>query len=133
MVADALAERITAYFASCNDDPPDVIAAHFTDDAVIFDTNHAPIRGAEAIGAFWERIRGQWDGAVWGIDRIISDGESAAIEWYMRGVGTQGPFIFRGSEHYAFEADRIAEIRQYWTFDRDVPDTGLQGYDYGPG
>lgn len=124
------AARIRAYFASCNDDAPHEIAAHFTDDAVIYDTNHAPVIGAEAIGTFWERIRGQWQGAVWGVDRVVSDGDSAAIEWHMRGEGEHGAFVFRGSEHYAFDGDLISEIRQYWTFDRASSDTGLQGYPY---
>ena len=41
-------------------------------------------------------------------------------------------FAFRGSEHYRFEGDdhRIAEIRQYWTFDPDRLDTGLIDYPY---
>ena len=123
-------ERIVAYFASCTSGSPEEIAAHFTDDAVIYDTNHAPVVGAAAIGAFWERIRGQWNGAVWGVDRVVSDGETAAIEWHMKGEVAQGPFVFRGSEHYAFDGDLIAEIRQYWTFDRGATDTGLQGYPY---
>ena len=124
------AARITAYFASCTSGTPAEIAAHFTDDAVIYDTNHAPVVGAAGIGAFWEKIRGQWNGAAWGVDSIVSDGETAAIEWHMKGDGDQGPFVFRGSEHYAFVDDLISEIRQYWTFDRSSSDTGLQGYPY---
>ena len=123
-------ERIRAYFASCNDDAPEQIAAHFTEDAAIYDTNHAPVVGAESIGSFWQRIRAQWQGAVWGVDSVVSGGETAAIEWHMRGEGADGPFVFRGSEHYAFVGDRISEIRQYWTFDRNAADTGLQGYPY---
>lgn len=124
------AGRITAYFASCTSGTPEEIAAHFSDDAIIYDTNHAPVVGAVAIGAFWERIRAQWNGAQWGVDRIVSDGETAAIEWHMRGNGARGPFVFRGSEHYSFEDDLISEIRQYWSFDRTASSTGLQGYPY---
>lgn len=125
------AARITAYFASCTSGTPEEIAAHFTDDAVIYDTNHAPVVGADEIGAFWERIRGQWQGAEWGVDSIVSDSKTAAIEWHMRGNAERVPFVFRGSEHYAFVDDLISEIRQYWTFDRAASDTGLQGYPYG--
>lgn len=119
-----------AYFADCSTGTAEQIAAHFTPDAVIWDTNHAPVRTAAGIGTFWDRIRGQWQGATWTVDRIVSDGETAAIEWTMAGVGPAGPFRFRGSEHYAFVGDRIAEIRQYWTFDPDRLDTGLVDYPY---
>ena len=124
--------RIRAYFDSCNDDPADAIAAHFTPEAVIWDTNHTPVRTAAGIGRFWDRIRGQWRGATWSVDRVVAgaDGEAAAIEWTMAGTGPTGPFRFRGSEHYAFDGDRIAEIRQYWTFDPERLDTGLVDYPY---
>jgi ketosteroid isomerase-like protein len=124
--------RIRAYFGSCNHGSPEEIAAHFTDGAVIWDTNHAPVRTADGIGRFWQRIREQWRGARWSVDRVVTDGDTAAIEWAMTGTGPDGPFRFHGSEHYAFEGDRIAEIRQYWIFDRDRLDTGLVDYPYGP-
>lgn len=123
-------DLIRAYFESCNTGTPEQIAAHFTDDATIYDTNHEPVQSAAGIGSFWEKIRAQWQGATWGVDRVVSDGETAAIEWHMAGEGERGPFVFRGSEHYTFDGDLIAEIRQYWTFDRNKSDTGLVGYSY---
>lgn len=127
-----LGARILAYFASCNHDDAAGIASHFTDDAVIWDTNHDPVRTAAGIGVFWDKIRRRWLGAVWSVDRVVSDGRSAAIEWTMAGTGPDGPFRFHGSEHYGFEAggNRIAEIRQYWIFDTERLDTGLVGYPY---
>ena len=44
-------ERIEAYFGACNEGSAADIAAHFTLDAVIWDSNLDPCRGAEAIGA----------------------------------------------------------------------------------
>lgn len=127
---DVIEARILAYFASCNTDDAAGIAAHFTDEAVIYDTNHPPVRTAAGIGRFWDKVRVRWEGAVWSVDRVVTDGETAAIEWGMAGTGHDGPFRFRGSEHYAFEGDRIAEIRQYWIFDTDRLDTGLVDYPY---
>ena len=72
-------------------------------------------------------------GVATGQGRVVVvgvDGD-AAIEWTMGGTGSEGPFRFRGSEHYAFDGDLIAEIRQYWTFDTDRLDTGLVDYPYG--
>ncbi len=127
-------ERITAYFEACGEGSPDDIASHFTSDAVIYDTNIRPMRGADDIGATWVQVRKRWQGARWTVDTIVSDGETAAIEWTMTGTepASGRAFAFRGSEHYRFEGDdhRIAEIRQYWTFDPDRLDTGLIDYPY---
>jgi hypothetical protein len=131
------AERITAYFEACGRGTAGDIASHFTPDAVIYDTNIRPFRGAEAIGDMWVRVRERWGDATWHVDSLIAgegdNGEDvAAIEWSMRGTDPDRSqaFVFRGSEHYAFEGSLIAEIRQYWTFDPAVLDTGLIDYDY---
>lgn len=124
--------RIRAYFQACGTGTAADIAAHFTDDAVIWDTNLAPCRGRDAIGAMWVKVRQRWGGAVWTIDTAVTDGITAAIEWTMTGTEPreQRPFVFRGSEHYAFRDSLIAEIRQYWTFDPDRLDTGLVDWPY---
>lgn len=125
-------DRISAYFAMCSEGSAEDIAAHFTPDAVIFDTNIRPIRGASEIGDMWVNVRERWGGARWAVDSVISDGVEAAIEWSMTGTDpkTDSAFTFRGSEHYRFVDSRIDEIRQYWTFDRTQLDTGLLGYRY---
>lgn len=123
--------RIRAYFAACSSGGAEDIAAHFMPGAVIYDTNHEPIRGSGSIGGFWVRVRERWGGAVWALDTCVCDRGTAAIEWTMTGQRPR-PFTVRGSEHYRFDtADNlIAEIRQYWTFDPDRLDTGLVGYSY---
>ncbi len=123
-------DLVRAYFEVCTSGSADAIATTFTKDAVVYDTNHAPVRGREAIGVFWLRVRERWSGAVWTIDSGLEDGDAAAIEWSMRGTSNGEPFVFRGSEHYHFDGDLIAEIRQYWTFDGDEPGTELVGYVY---
>lgn len=127
------AERITAYFAACSEESPAGIARHFTDDAVVYDTNVRPMIGSEAIGAAWVKVRERWQGAVWTVDSVMTDGNVAAIEWSMTGTNPADdqPFVFHGSEHYTFRYSLIAEIRQYWTFDPGTLDTGLIGFDYG--
>ncbi len=62
------------------------------------------------------------------VDRDVVEGDEAAIEWSMRGTRDGEPFIVRGSEHYRFAGDLIAEIRQYWRFDR--ADRGSERVDY---
>lgn len=137
--------RITGYFDACTSGNAAAVAGHFTDDAVVYDTNHAPVRGAATIGRFWSRIASKWQGASWHCERLVTDGDTAAIEWKMSGTtsasrggaGSAVPFAVRGSEHYDFGprdegGERlIAEIRQYWTFDAEHPSSELVDYPYG--
>lgn len=125
-------ERIESYFAACSDGSAADIASHFTDDAVIYDTNLAPVRGNVAIGTMWVKVRERWQGARWSVDSVVCDAGGAAIEWSMTGTDPSDgrPFVFRGSEHYRFSGTLIDEIRQYWTFDPDTLDTGLVDYPY---
>lgn len=134
---------IVGYFDACTSGDGDAVASHFTDDAVVYDTNHAPVRGAAVIGRFWSRIASKWQGAAWHCERLVTDGETAAIEWVMTGTRAAGqdgggaPFAVRGSEHYDFGSDGetaerlISEIRQYWTFDAGDPGSELVDYPYG--
>ncbi len=158
--AAGIEARITGYFDACTSGDAAAVARHFTDDAVVYDTNHAPVQGAATIGRFWSRIASKWQGASWHCERLVTDGDTAAIEWRMSGTmpaprsGTGSPatrsdtdnpeahsggvrFAVRGSEHYDFGphvegGDRlIAEIRQYWTFDLEHPSSELVEYPYG--
>lgn len=128
------AERIEAYFLACSEGSAEDIAGHFTPQAIIWDTNIRPMRGSEAIGDTWVKVRERWSGARWMVDTMVesADAATAAIEWRMTGIEPveQRAFVFRGSEHYSFEDTLIAEIRQYWTFDPERLDTGLLEYDY---
>ena len=126
-------ERIQVYFEACNTGGGAKIAENFTPDAVVYDTNHAPIVGRDVIGGFFEKIVGKWSGAQWTVDALVDDGTAAAIEWSMTGNDNGRPFVFRGSEHYSFEHGLIKEIRQYWTFDPSNPGSELQGFDYKAG
>ena len=123
-------DRIRSYFAACSSGSSSEVARHFTEDAVIYDTNHPPIMSAEAIGEFWAQICDKWEGARWIVERVVSSGETAAIEWRMDGINNGQDFQIRGSEHYQFEGSHIAEIRQYWTFDSGDPGGGLIDYPY---
>lgn len=126
-------ELMRRYFEACSCGTAADVAACFAPDAVIYDTNFEPVRGAEAAGKFWMAVRRRWGGARWTIDRAVAHEDDAACEWTMTGVAApDGPsFRFRGSDHYRFDGDLITEIRQYWTFDPDRLDTGLRGFSYG--
>jgi ketosteroid isomerase-like protein len=129
------AELIRRYFEACSTGSSADIAACFTPDGVVYDTNLAPVKGAEAAGRFWVTVRRRWGGARWVVDHTVAEADDAACEWTMTGQAPGGgrPFAFRGSDHYRFEGDLIAEVRQYWTFDPDRLDTGLRGFPYPTG
>jgi len=100
-------ERITAYFEACGQGSAAEIASHFTEDAIVYDTNVRPMVSAAGIGADWVRVRDRWKGARWAVDSIVSQDDAAAIEWSMTGIDptTDRSFVFRGSEHYRFEPE----------------------------
>lgn len=122
-------ELVDRYFAACSGGDAEAVTACFHDDAVVYDTNHPPVRGAAAIGEFYAKARRRWEGAVWRVDTFVGDGSGhCASEWSME--APRAGAVVRGSEHYEIHDGRIAEIRQYWTYRRESPDTGLQGFDY---
>lgn len=118
------------YFAACTRGDAAAVAASFTDDAVVYDTNHRPVVGAEEIGRFYATVREQWAGASWHVDTFVGDQDRAAAEWTMVVRSGPEPAAVRGSEHYDFRDGRISQIRQYWTYRPDRVETGLRDYPY---
>ena len=68
-------DQIRSYFAACTSGTPEDIAGHFSGATVIYDTNHPPVQGALAIGAFWARVRDRWSGATWTLDWGIEESD----------------------------------------------------------
>lgn len=118
------------YFAACSAGDAAGVVECFADDAVIYDTNHAPVVGREAIGRFWQMVGTKWKGATWEAHTFVGDDDHAAVEWSMRGSVGGRPFVVRGSDHYDFADGLIAQVRQYWTFDEDSPGSELVGFPY---
>ena len=104
------------------------MASRFTEDAVIYDTNHAPIISAENMGNFWVPFTLNGPAIGGGTHRGRRD--LAAIEWRMDGEHQGNKFEVRGSDTIGSRS-LIAEIRQYWTFDASSPGSGLIDYPYG--
>ena len=121
---------VRAYNAACSRDVVGDITAFFTTDAVIYDLNHPPVVGREAIGAFWAKVRARWGGATWDTDHVVSDGRTVVAEWTMHGVSGERRFAFHGVDVFVFAGPLIAEIRQYWRFDAERLASGLVGYEY---
>lgn len=122
-------ELVESYFAACSRGDVDAIVDCFHDDATIYDTNHPPVHGAVGIGEFYAKVAQRWAGAVWHVDTFVEgDGGHCASEWSM--AAPSAGAVVRGSEHYEIRDGRIAQIRQYWTYHREAPATGLRDFDY---
>ncbi|MCW2758778.1 MAG: nuclear transport factor 2 family protein [Nocardioidaceae bacterium] len=137
MTAPSAADRealVRRYFDACNTADHDALVDCFTPDAVHYfppGLPEIPWRTAETIATRW-----QWCvetlGSQWTVDRVLvgADGDEAVMEWthWKRRLGT----ALRGVEWYAFEGDRIAEIRAYYaaSADQDVAVNQLVGFDY---
>jgi ketosteroid isomerase-like protein len=128
-----LGDTVRQYNDACSVGSIDEVMAFFAPDAVIYDLNHPPVRGREAIGIFWGRIRQKWGGAVWTTDSVIGSPNDicVAAEWTMRGTANGAPFAFRGVDvFHADDAGLLTEVRQYWRFDAEQMDSGLVGFPY---
>jgi ketosteroid isomerase-like protein len=121
---------VRAYFAACSRGDREAVAASFRPDAVVYDTNHRPVRGAAAIADFFAKVRDRWQGATWHVDTFVGDASAAAAEWTMLVTHGGATVAVRGSEHYEFADGRIRQIRQYWTHHPDDPAAGLRDYPY---
>lgn len=136
LTAQAMEDRIRAYFDACNRASAEDIASHFVPDAVHYFPDGAPggpFRGATTIARRWVDAVAQL-GSAWTVDHVIADPATAraVIEWthFKTKVGV----TLRGDEWYRFdpESGLIREIRAYYAVPQ--PSTGelfqLGGFDY---
>ena len=75
-------DHIRSYYEALNTGNVELVASHFTDDAVHYYTRLGPHEGAQTIGenARWgvEQADGQWH-----MESGIEQGDEACIEWSM--------------------------------------------------
>jgi ketosteroid isomerase-like protein len=127
----ALLDHIRSYYSALNTGDPELVASHFTDDAVHYYTRLGPHSGSTTIGEHtkWavDEIEGQWH-----IDTAIEDGEQAVIEWAMtwRDPKNGEPRLDRGTEWFRFRDGRICEVRAYHHGGPKNPSGDLLGFDH---
>ena len=124
-------DHVRSYYEALNTGDVELIASHFTDDAVHYYTRLGPHEGAQAIAdnARWavDNLAGQW----W-YERGLEHGDEAVIEWTMtwRDPKSGDERLNRGTEWFRIRDGRIAEIRAYHHGDRDNPRGDLLGFDF---
>jgi ketosteroid isomerase-like protein len=130
---DALSnlDHIRSYYEALNTGDPDLVASHFTDDAVHYYTRLGPHLGAERIGQNSkmgvEMIDGQWY-----LEHGIAQGDEAVIEWTMtwRDPKTGEKRLDRGTEWFLMRNGKIAEVRAYHHGNKKNPQGDLLGFDH---
>jgi ketosteroid isomerase-like protein len=123
-------DHIRSYYEALNSGDADLVASHFTDDAVHYYTRLGPHRGREiADNAAWgvEQVDGQW----W-MEHGIEQGDEAVIEWTMtwRDPRSNEKRINRGTEWFRLRDGKIAEVRAYHHGDKKNLQGDLLGFDH---
>lgn len=126
-----LLDHVRSYYAALNTGDADLVASHFTDDAVHFYTRLGPHRGARAIADNAALGVAHLDGQ-WHLEAGIEDGERAVIEWSMtwRDPRSGERRIDRGAEWFEFRDERISEVRAYHHSDPKNRSGDLLGFDH---
>jgi hypothetical protein len=124
-------DHIRSYYRALNTGDVEVIASHFTEDAVHYYTRLGPHIGAREIAgnAQWglDNLHGQW----W-LEHGIESGDEVVIEWTMtwRDPETGEKRLNRGTEWFCIRDGLISEVRAYHHGDGPNPRGDLLGFDF---
>jgi ketosteroid isomerase-like protein len=121
------ADRVRAYYEDLNRGDADLVARHFTDDAVHYYTRREPHVGARAI-AENAALAVRHLNAEWRLEHLVDGGDEVAIEWSMAfdHPTKRTRLLDRGAELFSFRDGRICEVRAYY----DERGGDLTGFDH---
>jgi ketosteroid isomerase-like protein len=124
-------DHIRSYYEALNTGDAELVASHFTEDAVHYYTRLGPHEGAERIGQNAKLGVGMIDGQ-WYIEHGIESGDEAVIEWTMtwRDPESGEKRLDRGTEWFKMRDGRIAEVRAYHHGNKKNPQGDLLGFDH---
>jgi ketosteroid isomerase-like protein len=124
-------DHVRSYYRALNTGDSELIASHFTDDAVHYYTRLGPHEGANAIAANARWAIDNLDGR-WRLEHAIEQGDQVVIEWTMtwRDSESGERRLNRGTEWFLLRDGRIAEVRAYHHGDRENPRGDLLGFDF---
>ena len=124
-------DHVRSYYEALNTGDVDLVASHFTDDAVHYYTRLGPHEGARAIGenSAWgvEQADGQWH-----IESALEGDDEVAIEWTMtwRHPESGEQRLDRGTEWFRIRDGKIAEVRAYHHSNDKNRSGDLLGFDH---
>ena len=99
-------DHVRSYYEALNTGDADLVASHFTEDAVHYYTRLGPHEGAERIGL----------NSKLGVEQIEG-------QWYLERLD-------RGTEWFLMRDGKIAEVRAYHHGGRKNPQGDLLGFDH---
>lgn len=124
-------EHVASYYEALNSGDVELVASHFTEDAIHYYTRLGPHEGGRAIAenARWgvTQIEGHWH-----LDHALEGSDEVAIEWSMswRDPKSGERRLNRGAEFLAFRDGLISEVRAYHHGDSRNPGGDLLGFDH---
>jgi ketosteroid isomerase-like protein len=124
-------DHIRSYYEALNTGDAELVASHFTDDAVHYYTRLGPHEGAKRIGQNAAMGVGMIDGQ-WFLEHGIESGDEAVIEWTMtwRDPRSGEERLDRGTEWFKLRDGKIAEVRAYHHGGKKNPQGDLLGLDH---
>jgi ketosteroid isomerase-like protein len=124
-------DHIRSYYEALNTGDAELVASHFTEDAVHYYTRLGPHVGADRIGQNAELGVGVIDGQ-WFLEHGIEQGDEAVIEWTMtwRDPKSGERRLDRGTEWFLLRDGKIAEVRAYHHGGKKNPQGDLLGFDH---
>jgi len=112
---------IKAYGRAWEDRDDHAVGELFTPDATY--RSHPfrePLRGRDAIRAYWRQATGSLTSASLTFGRPITEGAHTAVEWWAILRSGQGTATLPGALILRFSPDgRCEELREYWHLDED--------------
>lgn len=124
---------VLRYFDACNTgDLADLVST--LDPEVVhyfLPERFKPIQGAEHLAKYWRKFKLRLN-PIWKIDHLIAQDDEVVSEWSCLWTpeGTESRLMMRGSEWYRMRAEKVAEVRAYFSYS-DQSDTELTGFPYG--
>lgn len=111
----AAADRVRAYYDDLNGGAAELVARHFTPDAVHYYTRRDPHVGARAI-AENAALGVKLLHAVWTCEHLVESDDEVAIEWTMAfdHPRTGARLLDRGAEFLVLRDGLICEVRAYY-------------------
>ena len=123
-------DHVRSYYQALNTGDVDLVASHFTDDAVHYYTRLGPHEGARAIGenSHW----GVDQDGQWYIESALEGDDEVAIEWTMtwRDPKSGEERLNRGAEFLRFRDGRSARSAPTTTATRRTRSGDLLGFDH---
>lgn len=132
MTPEQNVELVLRYFAACNTGEIEELQVTLADDVAHYflPPVHPPIFGSDHLARYWRKFQQVYN-PTWRIDHTIASGNEVVSEWSCAYTlpSTGERKIFRGSEWYVIEGDRIKEVRAYYQYD-EGRDCELTGFPY---